>query len=71
MDAGLNTLLHVSTCTPNGRHDRTTLADEFRDAALVYRGTGERHRQAPHASPAHRETHDALNVDADAMPWHQ
>ena len=60
-------LKFVSKVTSNGRHDRTALG-RIQDAALVYRGAGERHRQAlVHLLPRAAETHDALDVDADAM----
>ena len=40
----------------------------IQDTTFVYRGPGERHRQAlVHLLPRAAETHDALDVDADAM----
>ena len=59
-------LKFVSKVTSNGRHDRTALG-RIQDAALVYRGAGERHRQTlVHLLPRTAQTHDALDVDADA-----
>ena len=51
-------LKFVSKVTSNGRHDRTALG-RIQDAALVYRGAGERHRQAlVHLLPRAAETSD-------------
>ena len=60
-------LKFVSKVTSNGRHDRTALG-RIQDATFVYRGPGERHRQAlVHLLPRTAETHDAFDVDADAV----
>ena len=60
-------LKFVSKVTSNGRHDRTALG-RIQDATLVYRGASERHRQTlVHLLPRAAETHDAVNVDADAV----